>query len=546
MSVSKPELYGDCFKSTLTDEQCSRLMAIRDLKEYPIYKNMIFDFPNDLIMESFERQVSIRQIIKERSIDFTPYIGSLRPYQQVGMAFMHETKHCMIGDGVGLGKTAEISGLLNLLKQEGKLLRFLMAVETTAIGQTQVELLRFTGLNVVSLPSESAKMQKFINNMDWSKVDGMLIKHSTLRSNTFNNWIGSKVGAGGKSQLFNVFILDESSVIKGDDSQIHDYTANICAMADMTYFMNATPFEKCLMDIYYQFDMMDKNLLPDKSFMTKNFCVWKRKDFWKSVVVNGVRKPKLEHKFDIGGYKNEDIFKESLKLAYIGRNKSQVGMDLPHIYKIYTVQPNPDQTSAISKGYAYNEVLNCPSLVPMANLPFNRKKCPKLDRLCTLAETELAGMRFMVYCFHIEAQQKIREELTALGLRCCVINGSEPSGKDRDIQILDLLQKFNSGGYDVIITNLQRSLNLYGADALVMYSTTATVGRLEQIRGRIDRNVDKRGRLFIMLLYEGTGEFDLINEKARMRGEASKNLILDTETAIDYFLASFDEGTDDF
>ena len=68
---------------------------------------------------------------------------------------------------------------------------------------------------------------------------------------------------------------------------------------------------------------------------------------------------------------------------------------------------------------------------------------------------------------------------------------------------------------------------------------------MEQIRGRIDRHVDDNRRLFIMLLYEGTGEYDLITETAKARGEASRNLILDAETAIDYFLQSLNEGAGD-
>ena len=102
------------------------------------------------------------------------------------------------------------------------------------------------------------------------------------------------------------------------------------------------------------------------------------------------------------------------------------------------------------------------------------------------------------------------------------------------------LQKFNSGEYDVLVTNLQKSLNVYGAGALILYSTTATVGRLEQIRGRIDRHVDDKVRTFIMLLYSGTSEYDLMTSTAKLRSEASRELILDTKTAIDYFMDSME------
>lgn len=547
MSRSNPELYDDMFCSNIPNEQCAKLLSIRNCKEWPEYKNIIFRFPPELIEESLATGVPIRQLVREKQIDYTQYIGELRSYQQVGTAFLHETKHAMLGDGVGLGKTAEISGLINLLYQEKKLVRFIMAVETSALAQTHLELMRFTGLKIVAMPSETPKMKKCIDSINWDMVDGIIIKHSSLRSNCFNNWIGKFIGSGGMNSFFNVFILDESSVIKGDTSQLHNYTENICRMSERTYFMNATPFEKCLMDIYYQFDMMDGNLLPEKSWITKNHCVWTPNRFWKSVrQANGKYKPELQTRWEVSGYKNEQLFKDRLKLAYIGRSKQQVGLDIPHIYKVYTMQPNPDQQSAIARGCRYNEVLNCPSLVTEEKLEFSRAKCPKLDRLCQLAETELSDMKFVVYCFHVEAQYKIKEELEKLGRKCTIINGQDPSGANKDYEKLDRMTKFNEGTYDVMITNAQKSLNLYGADAMVLYSTTATVGRLEQIRGRIDRHVDENRRLFIMLLYEGTGEFDLITETARARGEASRHLILDAETAIDYFLESLNETAEDF
>lgn len=541
MSVKNPNLYKDYFKSNMTDEQCARIEQIKSQQDFPIFEHMIFKFPTELIMESFERQVSIRSIVKERDIDITPYRGTLRPYQRVGMAFGVENKHCMLGDAVGLGKTAEVSGIINYLYMNKQITRFVIAVETTAVGQTQIELMKFTGLNIVALPSDTAKIKKAIDKIDWDNVDGIVIKHSTLRSNIFNSWIAQFIGSGGKNSFFNTFILDESSVIKSDTSQVHNYTKNICNMVDRTIFMNATPFEKCLMDIYYQFDMMDSELLPDKAFMNKNFCTWKSEAYWTTVRTNGVPKKQRNTHWTQSGYKNEEIFKNSLSLAYLGRSLKDVGMDVEHTYKVYVVPTSEKQRQAIQSGMAYNEVLNCPSLLPTSGVQFNRTDCPKLDRLCELATSELSGLHFVVYCWHVQAQYKIKEELEKLGLECCVLNGNDPSGADKDMKKLQLIQDFNEGRYDVFITNAQRSINLYGADAMILYSNSATVGKMEQIRGRIDRHVDDNKRLFIMLLYEGTGEFDLINEKARMRGEASRKLILDAQTAIDYFIASIDE-----
>lgn len=541
MSVKNPATYNNWFKGDYSEETCKSISEIRECQNIEDLKHMIFNFPAELVIRSILEETSIRDIVKAEDIDYSGYIGELRPYQTVGLAFMYLSKRSMIGDGVGLGKTAEICGLLNLLKQRGQMKRFIMAVETTALEQTRYELLKFTGLRVVTLPSEGAKMKRVINKTDWAEVDGIVIKHPTLKSNAFNEFLAVNMDSAGKSRLFDVFILDESSVIKNDTSQMHHYTKNICKMVDRVHFMNATAFDRHIMDIFYQMDMLSDVLLPEASFMKRNFCVWTRGAYWKSErQAGGGYKPVRKTKFDLSGYKNQAVFKESLKLVYLGRSKEMVGMDIPHVYKVYSVAPTTDQQLAINKGHRYNEVLNCPSLVLDANIKFNRESVPKLDRLCELCETELKDSSIMVYCFHVDAQYVIKDELEKIGRKCCVLNGDDPGGKDKDMKRLDIMSKFNSGEYDVIITNMQKSLNLYGADAMVIYSNTATVGRLEQIRGRIDRHVDDKVKTFIMLLYAGTAEYELMTHVARERGQASRELILDAETAIDHFMAGLD------
>lgn len=549
MSVKAPAVFNEGYMGKLTVEQCNKILSIKKKTETPELKNTIFVFPYELILESIETGKSIRTIVKEKGIDWGQYIGELRPYQTVGCEFLLNTTRSMIGDSVGLGKTAQIAATMNVLKQEGKLTRFIMAVETSALMQTRIEMIKFTGLNILTLPSEGPKLKKMIEKTDWSTVDGVIIKHCTIKSNPFNAWLASTLDEHRKSTMFNVFILDESSVIKNDTTQMYNYCENISNAMERTYMMNATAFEKHIMDIYYQFNIMDTQLLPEVSFIKKNFCSFTRNSYWKTERTPGVGlgyKRVQCYNWDLSGYKNEHIFKESLKYVYFGRSLKDVGMNIDHTYKIYTVQPTPLQTQLIAGGFHGNEVLNCPSMLGdvtkegFKELKFDRASNPKLNRLCELAETELNGMSFMVYCFHIEAQYKIKAELEAIGRKCVIINGEDPKGKDKDMIKLERMQKFNSGEYDVIITNLQKSLNLYGADAMILYSNTATVGKLEQIRGRIDRHVDDRVRTYIMLLYEGTSEYDLMTQTAKARGKASRDLILDSETAIDYFMASME------
>lgn len=527
MAITNPTVYRNMYLGQMDPKQAELILSTRGSEEIPNLTKMIFDFPTHLVLKSLELGISIREIIQKESIDYKEYIGSLRKYQTVGTAFMYFSPRSIIGDGVGLGKTAEISALINLLKQTGELNRFLIAVETSALGQTQAELIRFTGLNVIALPSESYKLKKVIQKTDWAKIDGMVIKHSALRSDVLSNWFALNIGKDGTSNLFNLFLLDESSVIKNTTTKTAIYTKNICDICPRVHFMNATTFETCIMDIYNQMDIMNPQLLPKKWRIEKEFCTFGRSSYWTKE--NG--KPKMNFRRDLTGYKNQAAFKEYLKLVYFGRCKQDIGMDMPHIHKVYEVEPSNEQSVALQKGYRYMEVLNCPSLIEDMHIETSRKTVPKIDRLCNLIETEFSDSRVMVYCFHTEAQQAIADELRKLGRNPVVLNG-----KSNDTERWEIQTKFNKGEYDVIITNIMKSLNLFGGDACIFYSNSMTPSKMFQTAGRVDRNVDDKIKTFILLIYKGTDEYKHFMEVTSQRAKDSRELTIDAKTTVDYFM----------
>ena len=536
MAVKFPRVIDGMYYGTFEPEHANLVLGIRDLEVVPALKNMIYDFPPELIMRSLDEQKRILDIIKEDEVDIKEYIGELRDYQTVGTAFMYMSPRSIIADGVGLGKTAEIAALLNFLRQKRQMTRFLMAVETSALGQTQVELMRFTGLNVVTLPSEAAKMGKAISKYDWNQIDGIVIKHSALRSDVLSNWVARNLRPDGTCKIFNAFILDESSVIKSSTSKIYDYTKNICDIVDRVHFMNATTFETNILDIYYQVDMMDANLLPKKWRIEKEYCTHGAKVYWtKKPDEHGIMKAVRNQAWERKGYKNQAKFKNSLKLCYFGRSKADIGMAMPHVYKVYEVEPSNAQSMALSKGYRYMEVLNSPSNVPDAEIPFDRKSVPKLNRLCELVENDFQDSQVMVYCFHLNAQAKIKEELEKIGRKPVILNGDTV-----DNERLEIISGFNSGKYDVIITNIKKSLNLHGGDVLICYSLETNPAKLEQIRGRIDRNTDDRIKTFILLLYKGTDEYNFFIDVVKQRAKDARDLTIDAKTAVDFFIESMD------
>lgn len=541
MGVTVPTLWNGMYIGKMSEQQAGLIMATRDEKVIPNLKNMLFNFPIELIQKSLDTGRSIRDIIKEEKIDYTPYASSLRDYQTVGTAFMYMSPRSILADGCGLGKTAEVSGLINFLKMRGELKRFIIAVETSAIGQIQYELMRFTGLNVIALPSETAKLKKAVDKFDWSKVDGIVIKHSTLRNDFFSKWLSINLNDDGSCRLFDTFFLDESSVIKNDTTKMFKYTKNICMLAKRVHFMNATAFETNIMDIYNQMDMMDENILPKKWRIEKNFCTYSKKSYW--VRENG--KPVMKFARERSGYKNQEEFKSSLKLVYFGRSSKDVGKDLPHIYKVYEVEPSNDMSVALTKGYRYPELLNCPSLIPEVNIPMDRAHVPKLDRLCELIENEFTGSSIMIYCFYLEAQQAIANELIKMGRKPVTLNGSCTDEARYAAQ-----QGFNTGKYDIIITNIKKSLNLYGGDVCIFYSMETNPSAAFQISSRIDRHIDDKIKTFVLMLYKGTDEYKFFTTIVKQRAKDARDLTIDAKTTVDFFydsmVDSLDSNTEQF
>lgn len=532
MSVTTPTIYNGMYLGQMEPKIASYILDIRGRESIPNLKHMIFDFPAELVLRSIEEEKSIRDIFREEQLDYKKHLGELKDYQTLGTAFMYMSPRSVIGDGVGLGKTAEVSALINYLHQTKQLKRFLMAVETSALGQTQCELMRFTGLRVVALPSEAYKLNRLIKKIDWTKVDGIVIKHSALRSDVLSKWLSLNINPDGTCRLFDTFFLDESSVIKNLTTKTAIYTKNICDICPRVHFMNATVFETNIMDIYNQMDMMNPALLPKKWRIEKEFCTFGRSSYWTKE--NG--KPKMNFRRDLTGYKNQAIFKERLKLVYFGRSKSDIGMDMPHVHKVYEVEPSNEQSMALQKGYRYMEVLNCPSLIPDLHLETNRKTVPKLDRLCNLLETDFADCKVMVYCFHNEAQQAIADECRKLGRNPVILNG-----QSKDQERWEIQTKFNKGEYDVIITNIMKSLNLFGGDVCIFYSNSMTPSKMFQVAGRIDRNVDDKIKTYILLIYSGTDEYKHFMEVTKQRTRDARDLTIDAKTTVDYFIESMVE-----
>ena len=143
----------------------------------------------------------------------------------------------------------------------------------------------------------------------------------------------------------------------------------------------------------------------------------------------------------------------------------------------------------------------------------------------------------MIYCFHLAAQQTIADELAKIGRKPVILNGSITDATER----YRIQQAFNNGEYDVIITNIKKSLNLYGGDVCIFYSMETNPSKSFQIASRIDRNVDSKLKTFVMLLYKGTDEYRFFTTTVKQRAKDARDLTIDAKTTVYFFFESMME-----
>ena len=141
--------YNDRYCGSMSEEQCDILEELIELNKVngvlSDLKHIIYNLPDSdvitLIEECEEYGYPLTKIHKN--------YGTLRDDQTLAVGFMYSAKRCIIGDSVGMGKTVELAGTLNLLRntkeERGEQLRYLVLTEKNLASQLRSELVKFTG-----------------------------------------------------------------------------------------------------------------------------------------------------------------------------------------------------------------------------------------------------------------------------------------------------------------------------------------------------------------------------------------------------------------
>ncbi|MEC2463353.1 DEAD/DEAH box helicase [Bacillus cereus] len=505
--------YNDRLQGSMTESNCDMLEHILQLKEV---NGCIDSLKNTIYALSDEEVARIKQ---NKSVDpsISKEKGTLLDNQTLGVGYMFYSGNCIIGDSVGLGKTVQVSSLINLKRKENydrKLpFRYLFLTEKTLVDQAVNELTRFTRQYVYDLSGDKPANMKWREQMWEGHKGGIVAPHSLIKQQVFHSWLDDMIDEheleSGHYYLDYIFI-DESSFLGSTKTQIYKYAQVLKKYAKHIILMNATPFESNLECFYGQLNFLDDELMPTKTVFKNLYYVFEYTG----------RNKWGEHR---GKYKNASVFRHQVGYYYFYQTRKQLGAKMINTnYEIITREMTREQDELMKLTDMYGYVYDCPTYLN-ENIPFDEENVPKLDMLDEILEDKVKqGEQVLIFCHYKDSQRYLKEWFENMGYQTEVLNGDITNKEERNA----IVQDFKNKEYEVLITSVQKGLNFGDVPHLVFYSFSTNPNRMIQMEGRITRSFNIENKNFYLLAHEG-------RELNRLKKDVSQTLGFSREFSSD-------------
>lgn len=184
----------------------------------------------------------------------------LRDYQRVAVNLIRTSRATVIGDELGIGKTAISLGLL-----EDPDARPAVAVILTGLGrQWQRELNKFypelTAYEIKTTDAEK-ESRRLTDGVGWPKYDLLLINYAKLASWRYH-----------LSGMVNTVIFDEVQELRRPESQKYQAAAHICSGAKFRVGLSATPVYNYGGEIFAIVDALNAGVLGHRDEFLREWC----------------------------------------------------------------------------------------------------------------------------------------------------------------------------------------------------------------------------------------------------------------------------------
>ncbi len=487
------EYYNERYKGSLQTDTCDELEHILKLRETKgACEADLLHIIYDMADNDVEDMITSYEEFDYTEKNYPRPFGTLRNEQTLGVAYLYHAKDCILGDSVGLGKTVQVAGLVNLLRMETRQkeereFRYLLVTEKSLVEQVRRELVKFTGEFVSCCPSgEADVVSRFVSNnaIDTEQEFSVVGTHGLLSNAQFLGWL-EQCRRGACGFPFDMIIVDESSPLGGKTTNniVKGYKA-IGKYFKRHVFLNATPFETKVEIFYNQLSLLDKTMLPVKTAFQKQYCVYDYTGMY----------PKTS-----GKYKNQSKFKHLIGYRYLARTRKELGAVSENNKGGILLSPlSPIQKAWLKRTQLNRMVYDCPCALD-SSIEFDEEHVPKLTSIRQLLETEVKkGEPVLIFVHYKEAQAQLSKWLDKLGYTNRVLNGATKT-KDRG----EIVEGFKKGEYQVLLTNVQKGLNFGGCNFCIFYSFDPNPSRMIQFEGRTTRQFDIRNKQVYILCSEG-------------------------------------------
>lgn len=548
MKAKQITYYNERYQGSLTEEQCKKLEVLIQLdKENGVIndlKHVIYNLSDEEIDTVMQTEHGIKE----------PKLGELRDEQTIGVAFMYNAMRCILGDSVGMGKTVQVAGYLNLLKkakekyvlgvlrekgysvpehldetydsiemilsmlpseeimrinkelvkegkEELKPFRYLVLTEKNLSAQFRKELIKFTNECVELIPSGEQKVvSKFVdkNPTVTYPVHSIVGTHALLTTAGFIAWVEQNRQFG-KGFPFDALVIDESSPLGGTKTNIVEGYKQIAKYLNRIIFLNATPFETKLDIFYQQLNLLDPMMLPVRTNFDKRYCHFDYRGMY----------PKKT-----GKYKNQEEFKQLIGYRYFARTRRGKGAKMEECNGKVVYSPlSKVQKYWMTRSSLNRVVYDCPNHID-PRIDFTEENVPKLTSLRELLENECKDAESVLIFVHFkEAQYSLSEWLKLHGYSNRVLNG-ETRNADRQ----EIIEGFKQKKFKILLTNVQKGLNFGDCNYCIFYSFDPNPSKMIQFEGRTTRSFDIVGKTVYVLCSLGKEKKaldDVVKERAK-------------------------------
>lgn len=391
----------------------------------------------------------------------------LEDFQTVLPAIAFMSKRFLIGADTGLGKSLMMALYLKIHAEKGKLGKgdkALIVTTNSSLNQIKKVIESSTGMRVKHLPGDANKLMEVLQNKDLHEYDVYIVANSNFgKSIEFSRVFAYLISS------INIFILDESMSVANKDSLTHQAIGNWIKNCEYRLFLNATVIEKRIEQLYYQFHLLEPDLLPRLDIMKKNHEVWSKKG--------------KQSRAQLSGYKNVDKLLDSMPYHYSNISRVDLGRTFEYEDILLPLMATPKQ-KLVETPQNYVYALFSPTTQAETKVvPFTPYDVPALGKTIEVVEKEFrtTGGGIVIYAEPTACKDVIERHLIEKmpDIRIGIIDGQSV---DKDYT----RDGFNNGQIDLLIINIPEALDLVVGRVMIFYTIPS---KHYQARARIARGL---------------------------------------------------------